>query len=222
MNAFSAIVVRDIKLAFRSGGGAFLACIFFGLMILLFALAVGPDKALMSRISAPILWTAALLSTLVSFDRIFQADFEDGSLDVIVETLDPLEAAVFAKAAAHWLSTCLPLIILTPALGLMTNLQAQGFTPLFISLLLGTPALSLIGTLSSALTVALRRANILMIILSAPLFSPILIFGVGAANAGAIGDPNYLPMLMLLAAASLVSLIVAPFAGAAAIRVNLC
>ncbi len=216
-----AVIGRDITLAFRAGGGALLACIFFSLMILLFALAVGPEKTLLATIAAPILWTAALLSTLVSFDRIFQSDFEDGSLDTLVETLDPLETVVLAKAVAHWLTTCLPLIVLTPVLGLMTHLPGPAFAPLLLSLAIGTPALSLIGSLASALTVALRRASLLVTILSAPLFTPVLIFGVGAADAGARGDPNYLSALMLLGAVSLVSLIIAPLAGAAAIRANL-
>ncbi len=221
MSGFCAILMRDVSLGFRAGGGALLGAMFFTLTILIFALAAGPDLALLGRIATPILWTAALLSTLVSLDRVFQADFEDGSLDLLVEAADPFEIAFLAKAFAHWLTAAAPLIVLSPVLGVMLGLSPAGYWPLIGSLLIGTPALSLIGSLAAALTVSLRRASVLTTLLAAPLFTPIIIFGVGAAKAGAAADPAFAPSLMFLAAAGLFSLIVAPFAGAAAIRANL-
>ncbi len=221
MNAFAAIVGRDLALAFRAGGGALQTIVFFALVALLFALAIGPDLAALSRFAAPVLWAGALLSALVSLDRIFQADFEDGSLDVLIETADFLETRILAKATAHWLSSCLPLILAAPLIAILLNLPIEGFWPLLASLLVGTPALSLIGAIVAELALAMRRASVLMSILAAPLYAPALIFGVAAAEAGAAASPDYAPALMLLGAVSLVALIVAPLAGAAAIRFNL-
>lgn len=221
MSAFAAIIGRDLKLAFRTGGGGLQTVVFFALVALVFALAIGPDIAALSRLAAPILWAGALLSALVSLDRIFQADFEDGSLDVLIETADVLELRVLAKALAHWLSSCLPIIVAAPLVAILLNLPSEGFWPLLASLVLGTPALSLIGAIAAALALAMRRASVLMSILAAPLYAPALIFGVAAAEAGAAASPGYLPALMLLGAVSLGALIVAPLAGAAAIRFNL-
>ncbi|MCA8896888.1 MAG: heme exporter protein CcmB [Parvularculaceae bacterium] len=221
MNGFLAIISRDVALGFKAGGGTVQTALFFALTALVFAIAVGPDTALLSRIAAPTLWAAALLSALVSLDRIFQADFEDGSLDVIVETADLLEGRVLAKAIAHWIAACLPLILATPVLALLLSLPAQGYWPLVLSLLVGTPALSFIGAISAAVTLSLRRAGVLIAILTAPLYAPALIFGVAAANAGASGAPNFIPSLLFLGAGTLFSMILAPLAGAAAIRFNM-
>ena len=221
MKAFAAIVARDLALAFRAGGGGLQTVVFFALVATVFALAIGPDVDRLSQIAAPILWAGALLSALVSLDRIFQADFEDGSLDVLVETAEVLEVRVLAKAIAHWAGSCLPLIVAAPLLAILLNLPAQGFWPLVASLLVGTPALSLIGAVAAALGLAMRRASVLMSILAAPLYTPALLFGVAAAEAGAAASPAYGPAMMLLGAVSLIALIVAPLAGAAAIRFNL-
>jgi heme exporter protein B len=221
MNAFFAIISRDVALGFKAGGGAFQTALFFALTIMVFAIAIGPDATLLPRIAAPALWAAALLSALVSLDRIFQADYEDGSLDVFVETSDLLEMRVLAKAIAHWISACLPLIAVTPLLGVLLNLPAAGLAPLVASLLIGTPALSLIGAISAAVTLSMRRAGVLVSILTTPLYAPTLIFGVGAAVAGADGAPGFVPSLLFLAAASVFSFIIAPLAGAAAIRFNM-
>ena len=220
-NHFFALVARDVSLAFRAGGGAAQTVVFFALLVLIFALAVGPERDLLARIAAPILWTGALLATLVSLDRVFQADYEDGSLDVILETSDLLEISVLAKALAHWLTACLPLIVAAPLLGVLLNLPGEAFQPLIVSLLAGTPALSLIGSVAAALALSLRRASILVSLLAAPLFAPTLIFGLATANAGAVGAASVAPSLMLLAAATLFSLIVSPLAAAAAIRFNM-
>lgn len=221
MDAFAAIVGRDVLVAIRSGGGTLQGVLFFALAALVFALAVGPDIALLSRLSGAILWTAALLATLVSLERVFQADAEDGGLDVLVETADPLEIAFLAKALAHWLTTGLPLLVAAPVIGLFLNLPARAYAPLILSLLVGTPALSLVGALGGALAISLRRGGVLVAILVAPLYAPVLIFGTAAAGAGSLANPAFLPALMFLAAVTMFSLIVAPFAGAAAIRFNL-
>lgn len=221
MTAFFAVIARDVALGFRAGGGAVQTALFFALTLLVFAIAVGPDAALLSRIAAPALWAAALLSALVSLDRIFQADFEDGSLDVLIETADLLEMRVLAKAIAHWLSACLPLVAATPLLALLFSLPAAGYWPLLAALLIGTPALSLIGAISAAVTLSMRRAGVLVSILTVPLYAPTLIFGVAAAKAGAEAAPDFAPSMMFLAAITIFSFILAPLAGAAAIRFNM-
>ncbi len=220
MKVFVAIMARDIKIAFRAGGGAVHAVMFFALTIIIFALAAGPDRARIAAVAAPALWTGAMLASMLSFDRLFQEDHEDGSLDTILETADPLAIAVIAKALAHWLSTLLPLIAASPFLALLLSLPADAFGPLIVSLIVGTPALSLLGALASALTLSLKRASVLMTILTAPMLTPVVIFGVATANSGAEADPRYASMLMILAAFSLFACVFAPLAAAAAIRFN--
>ncbi len=220
MSAFAAIVARDLRLAFRAGGGAVQAVMFFALTIIIFALAAGPDRARLAALAVPAIWTGALLAAMLSFDRLFQEDQEDGALDALLETADPLALTVIAKAVAHWLSTLLPLIAASPLLALLLNLPGEAFGPLVLSLAAGTPALSLLGALASAITLSLKRASVLMTILTAPLLTPIVIFGVAAANAGADGDPRFGPTLMILAAFSLFACVFAPLAAAAAIRFN--
>lgn len=221
MNALIAIVARDLRLAFRAGGGSLQAVTFFALTSVLFALAVGPDLSLLSKIAGPVLWTGALLATQISLDQIYRGDREDGSLDIIIETSDELALTAVAKAAAHWLSTGVPLIIATPLLGILLNLEPNAIFSLMITFLVGTPGLSLIGSFAGALTVSLPRAHLLISIIVSPLYVPILIFGAGAAAAGANNDPQFGPNLMLLAAATLFAAAVAPLASAAALRFNM-
>ncbi len=221
MSAFFAIIARDVALAFRAGGGALQAVSFFALTIVLFALAVGPDLALMSDIAAPVLWTSALLATLISLEQVYRPDREDGSLDVLAETSDVLALTAFAKATAHWISTGLLLTAATPILALLFNIEGPALWPLLLSLLIGAPGLSLIGSFAAALTAALPRAGLLIAIIVSPLYAPILIFGAGAASAGAAGDPQYGANLALLGASSLFAAIFSPLASAAALRFNL-
>lgn len=220
MKRLMAIFERDVTLAFRTGGGALNSVAFFALTAIIFALAIGPDRARLSESAAPILWTAATLAAMLSFDRILQADFEDGSLDALIESGDLLSLVALAKAFAHWVSTLLPLILATPVLGLLLGLPAHAYFPLMASMVIGTPALSLFGALASALALSLRRASMLITILTAPLLTPAIIFGVAAANAGARGDALFGPALMLLAAMTLFGVLVTPAATAAAIRFN--
>lgn len=220
MKKLAAIVLRDLRLSFRAGGGAISSVIFFALTIVIFAFAIGPDRTRLATSAAPILWTAATLAAMLSFDRIFQADFEDGSLDALIETSETLSLVALSKAAAHWLSTMLALIVATPALGLLLGLPSDAYAPLLLSMLVGTPTLSLFGTFAAALSLPLRRASMLMTILTAPLLTPAVIFGVAAANAGAAGDPFFGPALMILGAGTLLACVALPLAAAAAIRFN--
>jgi heme exporter protein B len=221
MSAFVAVVVRDVRLAFRAGGGALQSVSFFALTVVLFALAVGPDIALMSKIAAPVLWAGALLATLISLEQIYRPDKEDGSLDVLAECGESLALVALAKALAHWMSTGVLLVAATPVLALLLNLRAEAIVPLIVSLVIGTPGLSLIGAVAGALAAALPRAGVLIAVIVGPLYAPILIFGSGAAVAGAAGDPQYGANLMLLGASSLFAAIISPLASAAALRFNL-
>jgi len=217
MTAFAAIVLRDVALAFRAGGGGLQVVLFFVLAALLFALALGPDRATLAASAASLLWAAALFSAIVSFDRMFEAEFEDGSVDTLVETSEVLELRVLAKATAHWLSTSLPVIAAAPIVALLLNLPADRLWPLLASLLVGTPALSLFGAFGSAAAMALRRAGLLVALLTAPVMAPTLIFGALAATGGAEAEPS----MLYLAAITLLAAIIGPVAGAAVLRLNM-
>ncbi|AZO79918.1 MULTISPECIES: heme exporter protein CcmB [unclassified Bosea (in: a-proteobacteria)] len=215
--AFLAILKRDLALAVRAGGGGELALVFFLTVVVLIPFALGPDLNLLSRIGPAILWLGALLATLIGLDRLFQADEEDGSLDLIRGAGLPLEFAVLAKALAHWLTTGLPLTLAAPLLGLLVALPAEGVLPLAASLALGTPALSFIGAAAAALTASLRRGGLILPILVAPLCVPVLIFGVSASDA-ARGPMSLQSPLLILAALSLMAAAVGCVAAAAALR----
>jgi len=220
LTMFFGVLSRDVRLAWSQGGTGTMALSFFLIAVALFPLGVGPELAILSRIAAGVIWVVALLACLLSLDRLFQADFEDGSLDDLMSAPLPLTAVVSAKILAHWISTILPLIVAAPLLALLMNMPPSGYVYLLISLLVGTPALSLLGAIGAALTVSIRRGGVLMSLLVLPLYIPTLIFGVGvidAAHAGA--DP--LPHLALLGAVSLVALVVGPVASAAALRLAL-
>ena len=214
------VVLRDLRLAVRSGGGLGLALVFFGIVVVLVPFAVGPDAAVLSRIAPGVLWIAALLACLLSLDRVLATDREDGSLDLLATAPVPLEGVMAAKAAAHWITTGLPLSLAAPVLGVMLNLPPEGMGIAALSLLLGTPALSAIGTFGAALTVGVRRGGLLLSLLVLPLYVPTLIFGAEAAGRAARGAEAHTP-LVLLAAITLASVALLPFAAAAALRVNL-
>jgi heme exporter protein B len=215
-----ALLVRDLRLATRSGGGFGLGLAFFLLLAVLVPLGVGADGAVLGRIAPGILWVGALLACLLSLDRIFALDQEDGSLDLLATSPVPLEGVVLVKAAAHWLVTGLPLTVVAPGLGVLLNLDPAAGVWLVASLLLGTPTLSMVGTFGAALTVGLRRGGLLLGLLVLPLYVPTLIFGAEVVRRGsegmALGSP-----LALLAAISLGAVALLPFAAAAAVRVNL-
>ncbi|MBL4811970.1 MAG: heme exporter protein CcmB [Rhodobacteraceae bacterium] len=215
-----AVLLRDLRLAFRAGGGFGLGLVFFLIVIMLVPFGVGPEPALLARIAPGMFWVAALLAALLSLGRIFALDLEDGSLPLLATAPLPGEALALAKAAAHWLTTGLPLVVAAPLLGPLLNLPKAGMVWLFISLLIGTPALSMIGTFGAALTVGIRRGGLLLSLIVLPLYVPVLIFGAEAARRGAAGLSVSTPLLMLGAiTAGTIALL--PFATSAALRVNL-
>ncbi len=216
----SALLLRDLKLAVRAGGGFGLGLAFFLIVTVLVPFGVGPDSGLLARIAPGILWVGALLACLLSLDRIFQLDWEDGSLELLATAPIPMEGVVLMKALAHWLSSALPLVLAAPVLGVLLNLPTAGYGWLMLSLALGTPALSMIGTFGAALTVGLKRGGLLLSLLVLPLYVPTLIFGTEAARRGAEGLANATPLLMLAGITAGVTALL-PFAAAAVIRVNL-
>ena len=215
-----ALLIRDIRLAVRAGGGFGLGLAFFLIVIVMVPFAVGADTGLLSKIAPGVLWIGALLACLLSLDRLLALDFEDGTLDLLATAPLPLEAALSVKALAHWITTGLPLIIAAPVLGVLMNLPTQGYGWLVLSLLLGTPALSVIGTFGAALTVGIKRGGLLLSLLVLPLYVPTLIFGAEAARRGAVGADVSTPML-LLAGISAATIALMPFASAAVLKVNL-
>jgi heme exporter protein B len=208
---------RDLRLSLRQGGDAGLVIGFFVLAVLLFPLGVGPEPQLLARIAAGIVWTAALLAAVLSLDRLFAGDFADGGLDLIVLAPAPLELAVLAKVAAHWVTTALPLIVVSPVLAIIVDLDARAIPMLALGLLIGTPALSLLGAIAAALTLGARRPGVLIALLVLPLYLPPLIFGTAAVEAALIGE-SPTGDLLLLGALSLAALPLAPWAAAAALR----
>ena len=216
----TALLLRDLRLAVRAGGGFGLALAFFLIVVVLVPFAVGAEAAGLARISSGVLWVAALLATLLSLDRVWALDAEDGSLALLATAPLPLEGAALAKAAAHWLTTGLPLTLAAAPLGVLLSLPGRAMPWVALSLLLGTPALSVIGTFGAALTVGLRRGGLLLSLLVLPLYVPTLIFGAEAARRGAEGLATLTPLLML-GAITLGALALLPFAAAAALRVNL-
>ena len=180
---FFQVICRDVMLAFRQGSAVTLSLSFFVIVIVLFPLGVGPELSILARIGPGVLWVAALLACLLTLDRLFQADFEDGALDLLMIGPLPVELLVLAKVFAHWLTSILPLIIVAPVLALSLNIHAEGILALTSALLIGTPTLSLIGAVGAALTVGMRRGGVLLSLLVLPLYIPVLIFGVAAVDA---------------------------------------
>ena len=221
MMALRALLVRDIRLAVRVGGGALMGVLFFLIVVAVVPFALGPDLRLLSRIGPAILWLGALLATLLGLDRLFAMDHEDGSLDLILMGQAPLELAVAVKGVAHWLTTGLPLVVAAPVFGLFLNLDAQAFAAVALTLLAGTPALTFIGLIGAALSVALERGGLLLPVLVLPLTIPVLIFGVAASQA-AVADPEaFGTPFSILAALTLISLVIGPLSAAAALRLGL-
>jgi heme exporter protein B len=215
-----ALLSRDMRLAVRAGGGFGLALAFFMIVTVLVPFGVGPETGILTQIAPGVLWIGALLACLLSLDRIFALDWEDGTLDLMATSPLPMEGVVTVKALAHWITTGLPLVLAAPVLGVLLNLPPAGFVWLVVSLLLGTPSLSVIGTFGAALTVGLKRGGLLLSLLVLPLYVPTLIFGAEVARRGAEGLAVQTPMLML-AGISLGAVALLPFASAAVLRINL-
>lgn len=218
VNALLAILARDMRLSVRVGGGALMGALFFLIVVVMMPFAIGPDLNLLARIGPAVLWLGALLASLLALDRLFAVDHEDGSLDLLMMGSMPLELAILAKAIAHWLTTALPLVIVAPVLGLMLNVEMSAMGWVALTLLAGTPALTFIGLIGAALSVALRRGGLLLAVLVLPLTVPVLIFGVAAANAAIVGPAPFGPPFTILCALSLGSLVLGPIAAAAALR----
>ena len=220
MSVFWAIVERDLRLGLGAQGAALTTLLFFVLAISLFPLGVGPEPQLLARISAGVIWVAALLAAQLSLDRLFQADYEDGTLDLLARAPLPLTLTIAAKLLAHWLGTGLPLALIAPLLAIMLQMDAEALPVLLLALLLGTPSLSLIGGIGAALTLGARRGAVLVPLLTLPLLIPVLIFGVGAVEAAAFGL-SASPHLLLLGAFLALALVLSPFAAAAAVKLAL-
>ena len=215
-----ALLIRDLRLAFRAGGGFGLGLAFFLIVVVLVPFSVGPAPDLLASIAAGVLWLGALLACLLSLDRLFALDYEDGTLDLLLTAPIPLEGAVFVKSLSHWLTTSLPLVLAAPVFGVLMNLPGPGFVPLLWSLLLGTPALSVIGCFGAALTVGIKRGGLLLSLLVLPLYVPTLIFGAEVARRGAAGLGYDTPLLML-AGITLATVALMPFATAAVLRMGI-
>ena len=216
----SSLFLREMRLAGRIGGGGAMGVVFFLILVSIMPFAVGPDLALLARIGPAILWIAALLATLLGLDRLFQADMEDGSMDLLTMGELPLELVVLVKCLAHWTATGLPLVLAAPVFGLMLALEPPALLATTATLLAGTPALTLLAAIGAALTAGLRRGGLLMAILILPFTIPVLIFGVSAAGATGGGTVSFWTPFAVLAALSLATLAGAPFAAAAALRLG--
>jgi heme exporter protein B len=218
MTALYALLLRDMRVAVRVGGGALIGVLFFLSVVAIIPFGLGADLALLARIGPAVLWLGALLASLLALDRMLATDHEDGSLDVLLTARVPLELAVLAKALAHWLTTGLPLVLAAPLLGLLLNLELPAMGAVVLTLLAGTPALTCIGLIGAALAVTLRRGGLLLAVLVLPLTVPVLIFGVSACNAAIMGPIPFHTPFAILCALTLMSVVVGPFAAAAALR----
>lgn len=209
---------RDLRLSMRVGGSALVGVLFFLAVVTVIPFGVGPDLNLLARIGPAILWIGALLASLLGLDRLFQADRDDGTLDLMLMAGRPLELVVLVKCLAHWVATGLPLVIAAPLLAIFLNLDPIAMGAVTLTLLAGTPALTLIGAIGASLTVSLRRGGLLLAVLVIPLAIPVLIFGVSAADA-AIHDPvPFLTPFLILCALSLIAAVIGPIASATALR----
>ncbi|MBZ0333928.1 heme exporter protein B [Marinobacter sp. JH2] len=218
--AMISVFLRDVRVAFRQKQDLLNPLLFFTMVVTLFPLGVSPEVAFLKQSGAGILWVAALLSVLLSLDHLFRHDFDDGTLEQLMLQPQPLFLLVLAKTLAHWILTGLPLVLLTPVLGLMLHLDGNSVATLCLTLLIGTPVLSLIGSIGAALTLGLRSAGVLLSLLIIPLYIPVLIFGTGTVAAAAEGA-QVSGYLALMGAFLVLALTLAPFASAAALRISL-
>jgi heme exporter protein B len=211
---------RDLRLALREGGATGTALGFFLVVVAILPLGLGPDLKLLARLAPGLLWIALLLSALLSLDRLFHNDAEDGSLETLAMGPLPLEAVAAAKALAHWLTTCLPLVVAAPLMAVLLNLPIEAFGPLVLTMAIGSPALSFLGAIGASLTLGLRRGGPLLALLVLPLYVPVLIFGVTALTTAMRGGDMLSPPFLILLALSLAAGALAPIASAAALRAN--
>ncbi len=217
MNGFARIVRRELGLALRQAGDSVVIVLFFVLAAVLFPFGIGPEPNILSRMAAGTVWVTALLAAMLSFERLFVPDYEDGSLEQLALAPIPLEFTVLAKATAHWLTTGLPLMAAAPVIAVMFGMPEHGYGALMASMALGTPVLSLIGTVGAALTLGARRGGVLLALLVLPLVIPVLIFGAASIEA-AIGGLAVAPHLLLMGGMLLAALVLCPWAAAASLR----
>jgi len=217
VNWFLAIVRRDLRLGLRQGADTLMVLAFFVLTVVLFPFGIGPEPNILARIAPGVTWVTALLASMLSLERLFQTDFEDGALELLLLSPPPLEIAVLAKCLAHWLTTGLPLLLIAPLLAALLNMDPSGFAVLMLAMLLGTPVLTLIGAIGAALVLGARRGGVLLSLLVLPLYIPMLIFGVAAVDAALTGLPAR-PHLMILGGMFAGALALCPWAAAAALR----
>ncbi len=215
-----AFFFRDLKLALRAGGGAATGLAFFFIIVATIPFIIGPDLILMQRLGPAFLWIGALLAILIGLERLYQADTEDGSLDLILLSGQPLVLVVFVRTGVHWIGTCVPLILATPVLGILLNMPFEAIVVTFLMLSAGTPALALVGSIGAALTASLRRGGLLLPVLVLPITLPVLIFGIGATQAAIVDGRPFLPPFMMLVALTLLAGIVGPVASALALRLG--
>jgi len=218
MSGFITLVRRDLALALREGGAVGTALGFYLIVVAMLPLGLGPDLKLLSRIAPGVLWIALLLAALLSLPRLFEADLDDGSLDVLAMGEIPLELVAAAKALAHWISTGIPLALLAPVLGILLNLELSAYPVLVATMLAGTPAISFLGAVGAALTLKARKSGLLIALLVLPLYVPTLIFGISAISAVTVGAGGLAASFLILTAISLASLVVGPVSAAAALR----
>ena len=221
MKAALALLARDVRLAWREGGAIGTALGFYLVVIVITPLGLGPDLNLLARIAPGMLWLALLLAALLSADRIFHNDYEDGALDVLTTGPLPLPLVAAIKSLAHWLTTVVPLALLVPLLGLLLNLPLAASPLLVLAMLVGTPAVSFIAAIGASLTLGLRRSGLLLALLVLPFYVPVLIFGVATASTAITGPASPWPPLLMLCALSLAAIVLAPIAAAAALRTAL-
>jgi heme exporter protein B len=221
MKAALALLARDVTLAWREGGAVGTAIGFYLVVVAITPLGLGPDLNLLARIAPGMLWIALLLAALLSADRIFHNDYEDGALDVLTMGPLPLPLVAAVKSLAHWLTTGVPLALLAPLLGLLLNLPVAAWPLLVLAMLVGTPAVSFVASIGASLTLGLRRSGLLLALLVLPLYVPVLIFGVATASAAITGPTSSWPPFLMLCALSLASIVLAPIAAAAALRTAL-
>jgi len=221
LGTFFSLIHRETLLSWRQGGAGWLVVVFYVMTVSMFPFGVGPDLDILAMIGSGIVWVAALLAAILSLDRMFALDVEDGSLDLLALSGTPLWLVSLAKATGHWLNTMGPVIIVTPVLALVLNLGTEGFTTLFLAMLLGTPALSFFGSIAAALTATLKRGGVLIPLLVLPLYIPTLIFGTTAVGEAIKGTGGEVSNLLFLAAISFFSLVLGPFVSAATIRITM-
>lgn len=212
-----AVIRRDLRLALRQGSDSLMVVTFFVLCVVLFPFGVGPESGVLERISAGILWVTALLACMLSLDRLFQQEYEDGSLDLLTLSPVPLPILVLGKVVAHWLTTGLPILLAAPLLAVLLHMNGDGFAVLVAAMALGTPTLSLIGAVGAALVLGARRGGVLLSLLVLPLYIPVLVFGVSAVDAAVMGF-EFRAQLLILGALQLGALALCPWAAAAALR----